>query len=285
MLARAIRGPHLSVMHSSISCRRADFDTDESLDAGDFVTPSACLVAGNSPPIVAVLSSSMNSSSWTAGSATPYDDRGGMANSQSVPDGFYISGPGYGQLSGYSPTVFTHSDPELVGSDRPQTVVGIPSTRTSAESFSAIGITSSGINITNVTTNANGSTTEFVTFVSSGVVFNDTFDASVSQAYKNCVLSAEQAIATEWTNSITINEEFSAPAQGLNGELASNQFYVDGVSYTTLKSALVTLAAQEPNNFYLQQAVAHLPSTDPSAGAGFELALPYARMLGLTSTT
>jgi hypothetical protein len=127
---------------------RADFDTDASLDAGDFVTPSACLVAGNSPPIVAVLSSSMNSSSWTAGSATPYDDRGGMANSQSVPDGFYISGPGYGQLSGYSPTVFTHSDLELVGSDRPQTVVGIPSTRTSAESFSAIGIASSGINIT-----------------------------------------------------------------------------------------------------------------------------------------
>ena len=67
--------------------------------------------------------------------------------------------------------------------------------------------------------------------------------------------------------------------------IGEQQFYVYGVSYATLKSALVTLAAQEPNDFYLQQAVAHLPSTDPSAGAGFELALPYARMLGLTSTT
>ena len=168
-------------------------------------------------------------------------------------------------------------------------IFGVAQTSTShsepAENSSALGTASAGINVNNVTTNANGSTTETVTFAGSGIVFNDTFDASVSQAYKNCILSAEQTIATEWTNSVTINEEFSARAQGLNGELASNQFYVDGVSYATLKSTLVTLAAQEPNDFYLQQAVAHLSSTDPSAGAGFELALPYARMLGLTSTT
>ena len=122
-----------------------------------------------------------------------------------------------------------------------------------------------------------------MTFAGSGIVFNDTFDASVSQTYKSCVLSAEQAIATEWTNSVTINEEFSAQAQGLDGELASNQFYVYGVSYATIKGALVTLAAQEPSNSYLQQAVANLPSTDPTAGSGFELALPYAPDAGTYS--
>ena len=66
--------------------------------------------------------------------------------------------------------------------------------------------------------------------------------------------------------------------------MASNAFYVYGISYAALKSALTTLASHELNDSYLQQAVAHLPSTDPSGGAGFELALPYARMLGLTSS-
>ena len=222
------------------------------------------------------------------GFCNPARRSGRDADSQSLPNGFYTSGPGYSSVSGYSQNVFAGSDLTFVGADSPQAVVAIPSTRSShfalAESTSAIGTTSSGINITNVTTNGNGSTMETVTFAGSGIVFNETFDATISQAYKNCILSAEQTLATEWTNSVTINEEFSAQAQGLNGELASNQFYVDGVSYAMLKSALVTLAAQEPNDFYLQQAVAHLPSTDPSAGAGFELALPYARMLGLTST-
>ena len=135
------------------------------------------------------------------------------------------------------------------------------------------------------TTNANGTITETVTFAGSGIVFNNTFDASVTQAYKNCIVSAEQNIASEWTNSVTINEEFTAQAEGKNGELASNEFYVFGFSYSTLKGALTTLASHEPGNSYLQQAVAHLPSADPSGGAGFELALPYARMLGLTSVS
>ena len=76
----------------------------------------------------------------------------------------------------------------------------------------------------------------------------------------------------------------SSQAEGQNGQFASNAFYVYGISYAALKSALTTLASHELNDSYLQQAVAHLPSTDPSGGAGFELALPYARMLGLTSS-
>jgi len=150
----------------------------------------------------------------------------------------------------------------------------------SGGSISSIG---SAISI-QTTANANGTTTDTVTFAGSGIVFNNTFTASVTQAYKNCIISAEQAIASTWTNSVTINEEFDAQAQGLSGTLASNSFFVDGVSYSSLKNALASLAMTE-NNTYLQQAVANLPSTDPSGGKGFELALPYARMLGLTSSS
>ena len=142
-----------------------------------------------------------------------------------------------------------------------------------------------GITISQIVTNPDGSISETVSFAGSGLVFNNTLGAGVSQAYLNCILAAEQEIAGNWTNSCTINESFVGQALGTTGTLASNSFYVYGVSYATLKNALTTLASQEPSNSILQQAVAHLPSSDPSGGQGFKLALPYARILGLTSSS
>ena len=144
-----------------------------------------------------------------------------------------------------------------------------------------------GATVGNVTTNSDGSISEAVSFSGSNISFNNTFASAISQAFINCALAAEQAIAAQWSapNAVTINESFTAQAEGQNGELASNGFYVDTVSYATLKSALTTLASHEPGNAYLQQAVADLPSADPSGGAGFSLALPYARMLGLTTVS
>ena len=143
----------------------------------------------------------------------------------------------------------------------------------------------SGATVSNVKANADGSISEAVTFAGSNVAFSNTFASGLSQAYINCALAAEQTIAAQWTtpNAVTINESFAALAEGQNGELASNSFYVDSVSYATLAGALRTLASHEPGNTYLQQAIAHLPASDPSGGAGFKLALPYARMLGLTT--
>src|SRR5262249_29449379 len=159
---------------------------------------------------LAVMSSPTNSSGWPTDSTTPHDNLGDMPNCQSAPNGSSISWPSNGSASGHNQDVFTDTDfdspqntdalripfhaPET---DQPQAhldaVVGIPWTGSShftpVENSSAIGTTSSGINITNVTTNANGSTTETVTFAGSGIVFNNTFDTSVSQAYKNCILS------------------------------------------------------------------------------------------------
>jgi hypothetical protein len=128
--------------------------------------------------------------------------------------------------------------------------------------------------------------TQTVTFAGSGIVFNNSYTGAVSAAYQNCVLSAEQQIASLWTNPVTINVEFDAQAAGTSsGFLASNQFWTVFESYSSLKSALTSLASTEPQNMVLQQAVAHLPTTDPTNGAGFELPLPYARILGLSAST
>jgi hypothetical protein len=145
----------------------------------------------------------------------------------------------------------------------------------------------SSATISNVKTSSDGSISEAVSFSGSNISFNNTFASGISQAYINCALAAEQTIAAQWStpNAVTLNESFTAVALGQNGELASNSFFVDGVSYATLKSALTTLASHEASNSFLQQAVAHLPGSDPSGGVGFELALPYARMLGLTTTS
>jgi hypothetical protein len=124
------------------------------------------------------------------------------------------------------------------------------------------------------------STSQTVTFAGSGIVFNNTYTANVTLAYKNCILAAEQDIATHWTNSITINVTFDALAKGTNSFLASNGFgLVENISYATLKNALAAHAGSAD----AQAAVASLPATDPSGGLGWALPVAYARMLGITS--
>ena len=145
----------------------------------------------------------------------------------------------------------------------------------------------SGASISAVKANSDGSVTESVSFSGSNISFNNTFASGVSQAYINCALAAEQTIASQWgsPNAVTLNESFTALAEGQNGQLAKNNFFVFGVDYATLVNKLTALKALEPGNIFLQQAVAHLPGSDPSGGVGFELAMPYARMLGLTTTS
>jgi hypothetical protein len=97
----------------------------------------------------------------------------------------------------------------------------------------------SSATVSNVTTGSDGSISEAVSFSGSNISFSNTFASGVSQAYINCALAAEQAIAAQWSspNAVTVNESFTALAEGQNGQLASNSFYVFGVSYATLKSA------------------------------------------------
>jgi hypothetical protein len=126
---------------------------------------------------------------------------------------------------------------------------------------------------------------EFVTVPGSNITFDNAHAASVTQAYYNDIVAAETAIATEWTapSAVTLYEAFGAAAEGQNGTLAGNNPWLDQIPYSYLKSALGVLAKQEPNNTYLQQAVANLPQSDPTNGVGFVLPTNYSQMLGLDS--
>ena len=117
-----------------------------------------------------------------------------------------------------------------------------------------------------------------------GLVFHNTVTTGFSQALENCIIAAEQTLASNWTNSITLNISFSASNQGNNGNLASNSFYIQDVSYSALRAALV---AHDGSSGFGQAAAASLPLTDPNPAGGTDWMLPeaYARMLGLSSTT
>jgi hypothetical protein len=111
----------------------------------------------------------------------------------------------------------------------------------------------------------------------SGMIFNDTFDSSCSQAYKNCVIAAENFLRSEFSNNVTLNLYFTAQAQGQNGGLASNSWSTWAtVSYAQLTGALTA---------HHSTALADLPANDPNPAGGRDWYLPeaYARMLGLTS--
>jgi Cadherin-like/CARDB len=126
-------------------------------------------------------------------------------------------------------------------------------------------------------------TTETVSSSGSNISFFNTYDSTVTANYQACIVAAENDIEARWTCSapLTINEDFTAAAEGLNGDLASNSFYIVTVTYSQLKNAL---AAHDSGSVYAQDGVAALPVTDPSGGAGWSLPEAYAQMLGLTGS-
>src|ERR1700683_3589407 len=111
------------------------------------------------------------------------------------------------------------------------------------------------------------------------ITFVNTFDPGCTTAYINCLISAENALSSLWSNTVTLNMGFNAQPEGQNGDLASNSFFVVNESYAQLKSAL----ASHEFSSYAQSAVASLPASDPSNGAGFDLPVGYAQMLGFST--
>ncbi len=116
-----------------------------------------------------------------------------------------------------------------------------------------------------------GGSSQIVSMSGSGLVFNNTYDASCSAAYIACIVSAEDELESLFTNSVTINESFSEANQGNTGGALGNSFSYWNESYSTLKAAL-------PSGDVL-------PSTDPSGGANWAVPVAYARMLGLSGYT
>jgi hypothetical protein len=113
----------------------------------------------------------------------------------------------------------------------------------------------------------------------SGIIFNDTFESSCSQAYINCVISAENALRSLFTNNITLNLDFNASASGQSGFLATNSWPSwTIVNYAQLQNALAS---------HHSTALSDLPASDPNPHGGNDWYLPeaYGRMLGLSSST
>jgi hypothetical protein len=127
-----------------------------------------------------------------------------------------------------------------------------------------------------------GATHDVVTFAGSGLTFNNTFEASVTLAYKANILTAEQDLAALFTDNITINEDFLGAANGQNGDLASNSFSIVSVSYTQLKGAL---QGKSTDSAIALAAYNSLPATDPAGAPAYFLPGAYANFMGLNTGT
>ena len=114
--------------------------------------------------------------------------------------------------------------------------------------------------------------TQTVIAPGSGLTFVNTYTASDSPQFIQCIVAAEEACGSLWTNSVTINLTFGETASGVNGTLATNRWssWVN-LTYAQLKNAL--------------PASDLLPDTDPTGGQTWSVPEAYARMLGLSSST
>jgi Ca2+-binding RTX toxin-like protein len=120
---------------------------------------------------------------------------------------------------------------------------------------------------------------ESITSAGSGLVFVNSYDGNVSAQYRSAVITAENYLQSQFTNSVTVDITFSFSALG-SGVAAQNSFSTLDVSYAALTAALRAHATTADD----QLAVNGLPAFDPSNGAGFGIAFPEAVILGLASS-
>jgi hypothetical protein len=121
---------------------------------------------------------------------------------------------------------------------------------------------------------------EAVTQPGSGLVFINSYSASVTDAYRGAVIAAENFLQSHFTNSVTVSINFDYAALGA-GFSAENNFSSTPVSYAAFANALRTHATTADDAI----AVNGLPATDPSKGAGFDVPTTEARILGLAAQT
>ena len=84
---------------------------------------------------------------------------------------------------------------------------------------------------------AAGVASDTVSVPGSGLVFSNSYAASVTPEFHSCIVAAEQALATRWTNPVTITVEFRTVNQP-GSFLASNSFNTVPVTYRALTQAL-----------------------------------------------
>ncbi len=124
-----------------------------------------------------------------------------------------------------------------------------------------------------------GARHEITTFSGSGIQFSNTFEASVSAAFQANILTAEQDIHNLWTDSATITLDFNEIAEGMTGDLASNSFFLTGVTYSQLKTALQ--AQIRPTVRSAWPPTIRCPRPTRHGGVTYFLPINYADFLGL----
>lgn len=124
-------------------------------------------------------------------------------------------------------------------------------------------------------------TTETVTSPGSGLVFVNKYGSGLTDAFHSCIIAAEHFFQSNFANACTLDVSFDLKALSPSF-IAYNNFSFVHVSYATLKNALAT---HDTTSAEQLAAVASLPATDPSHGAGFNLPVGYADMLGLSSAS
>ncbi|HEY3950146.1 NF038122 family metalloprotease [Phenylobacterium sp.] len=118
---------------------------------------------------------------------------------------------------------------------------------------------------------------ESVTLAGSGIVFNNTYDVGVTDQVHTAIIAAENYLQAHFTDNVVLNVAFQFDPLGGSDNVASNAFSVYPVTYAQLTSALAAHATTADDHL----AVAGLPASDPSNGAGFEIPEGEGEALGL----
>ncbi len=117
---------------------------------------------------------------------------------------------------------------------------------------------------------------ESVTLAGSALVFNNTYGAGVTPAFRGAIITAENFLQAHFVNPVTVGMTFDL-APLADGSPAQNEFFVSFYSYAQVIGALAAHSTTDDD----AAAVAGLPSLDPSAGVGFGLTSGQAQALGL----
>ena len=116
-----------------------------------------------------------------------------------------------------------------------------------------------------------------VTYSGSGLVFDNTYGSGVSATFRGEIIAAENYLQSLFSNTCTVSCDFNL--QSLNHAYSGeNSFDPVVVSYSAFVNALQQHATTAPA---LAAAASLANLSDPSHGAGFEVSVGEARILGL----
>jgi len=119
---------------------------------------------------------------------------------------------------------------------------------------------------------------ETVTYAGGALVFVNSYGSGVTDAFRNEIIAAENFFQSHFVNSCTISCSFDLQSLG-PGFISINNYNTIEESYAQLRSALQSHATS-PDQLAAVAALNNL--ADPSGGAGFNIPLGEARILGLT---